>query len=245
MRFELLPLLDLVSDLYERPRSIARFNKYLELLQGSTKGDLHLPISGFNPMAKDHILQKVAELKALNAEYIVQEVLAQLNSRIRNQINNATYKVGLNLADDFLGGWTNRYTTDYDSKFRISAFVKRCFCVVYFWTSETFTHDVIETRTLEYVYRTIYRQTNPPPKTLEEHVAQERYVAKQIFSKRDLGGLDDLDFLKTFYKEHKDTESYHLIFNFFYGDEASKSLAFPLYGIFEKMAGYKYAKCIN
>ena len=69
MQFELLPVIDIMLDLYEKPRTAERFQEYLEVLQGGTKGDLVIPIGNFNPMAKEQALQKLIELKTLHAEY--------------------------------------------------------------------------------------------------------------------------------------------------------------------------------
>lgn len=52
MKFQLRPILSEMKDFYSQPISEARFKAYLAKLQGDTKGDMTLPISGFNPMQK-------------------------------------------------------------------------------------------------------------------------------------------------------------------------------------------------
>jgi len=94
-----------------------------------------LPISGFNPMAKDHILEKITQLQNLGAEKLILSVINKYNSTLKSPQNN-TIKIVLNLADDLKGSWTNSYSTDYESKFKLNGFIKRNFCVPYFWTSE-------------------------------------------------------------------------------------------------------------
>ncbi len=84
MNFELLPILNLMLNFYEKPRDFDRFQTYLALLQGDTKGDLVLPISGFNPMAKAHVLDKLREFKALDAEKIMSETLANAFPKQKN-----------------------------------------------------------------------------------------------------------------------------------------------------------------
>ncbi len=239
MKFELLPTIDIMLELYKMPLSKERFEAYLKMLRGDTKDDMVLPIGGFNPMAKEHAIQKLAELKILNAEEIIQITLSELNNRLSKEINPAVFKVALNLSDDLKGGWTNRYTHDYDSKFKINALVTRNFCVPVFWTSEKFSPAIIRVRTAQYVYRTVYWLTNPKPKTLKEHIEQEKFVAENVGKKNS----DEIDAaaLNAFYKKHLNTEDYHIIFNFLYGDAASRSLEFPSYGIKEDMAGFKYA----
>src|ERR1700752_1285975 len=114
MTFELLPILDKMCELYEKPANIDRFNQYLQLLIGDTDNDLATPIGAYNPMAKEHVLHRLNELRELKAEVLVQDTLAKLNKEIGDIKNTDTFKVALCLSDDLKGGWTNRYTSDYD-----------------------------------------------------------------------------------------------------------------------------------
>jgi hypothetical protein len=236
MKFELLPTIDLMIGLYEKPRTTERFQEYLKILQGNTNGDMEMPVSGFNPMAKEHILVRLNELKNLKAEEIMKETIARINQQLTID-NNETFKVALNLPDDLKGGWTNRYTSDYDSKFRINGLVTRKFCTPVLWTSEQYSRELIETRTQEYIYRTIFWLTKPKPLTLKEHVLQEHFVATNTGKKENGSNFTALE---QFYKNHQDTDNYHIIFNFFYGDNASKLLSFPTFGINETHTGFEY-----
>lgn len=240
MTFELLPTIDIMIDLYEQPRTFERFQEYLNILQGDTKGDLAIPISGFNPMAKEHLLDKLKELKYLGAEEVIKEALKDLNDQWISKNPKRNFKVALNLSDDLKGGWTNRFTSDYDSKFGFNGLINRDFCTPIFWTSEDFTKDEIRKRTLEYTFRTIYWLTNPKPKTLKEHLEQEIFVATEIKRKDKFQETDFKD-LDKFYKDHQNSDNYHIIFNFFYGDNASKSLEFPTYRMVEDITGFDYA----
>jgi hypothetical protein len=230
IQFELLPTLDIMVDLYEKPRDRTRFQAYLKLLQGDTKGDLAMPISGFNPMAKPHLLEKLTELKAIQAETIIKKTLFDLNRPFKTAKKTPVFKVALNVSDDLAGGWTNRFTSDYDNKFKINALVKRQFCTPMFWASEPYSETLVQQRTLESAFRTIYWLNHSKPCTLKEHVEQEKWVAHQsrlpfyrkwepIFAKPDL------------FTKYCESDSYHIIFNFLYGDKASESLEFPIYTV--------------
>ena len=70
MEFTVFPLVGTMIDLYEKPRTVERFQEYIKMLQGETKGDLAFPISGFNPMAKEHVLDQLKELKKIGAEHL-------------------------------------------------------------------------------------------------------------------------------------------------------------------------------
>lgn len=244
MTFELVRILDVMIELYEKPRTFERFQEYLQILLGTTKDELVTPIVSFNPMAKEHILEKLQELKKLNAEQIIEEAFNESNFRDFATTSEKNFKVAINLSDDLKGGWTNRFTSDYDSKFRFNGIFTRGFCVPIFWSSESFTKDMIRQRTLEYVYRTIYWISKPEPVTLKEHLAQEAFVASQVRSVAEIPESNFQDLIQ-FYEDHQNSDNYHIIFNFFYGDQASKSLGFPCYGISEKITGFSYPKKIS
>ena len=229
-----------MMDLYERPRNFERFQEYLKILQGNKKGDIEIPIGGFNPMAKEHLLDKLRELARLGAENVIKETLDSLNTKHISVKSGLNFKVALNLSDDLKGGWTNRFTSDYDSKFKINGVFSRNFCIPIFWSSESFTKELIRKRTLEYVFRTVYWQTNPKPKTLKEHLEQEIFVARETKHENVLSQRDFQE-LEVFYNNNENTDNYHLIFNFLYGDIASSSLGFPTFGIVESVTGFDYS----
>jgi len=241
MQFQLLPTLDIMLELYQKPRDFDRFKNYLRLLQGDTQHDVELPITGFNPMAKEHLIPKLRELKTLKAEELAQNLLLELNKKLQNVENELVFKVSLNLSDDVKGGWTNRFTSDFDNKFKLNAWIKRAFCTPIFWTSEEFTEKMVQERILSYCYRTLYRILNPhyKPITLAEHLAQEIFVCENV--KINAKPLLNLAEMERFYKKYQKSEDFHLIFNFFYGDAASEQLGFKTFGISEPFAGFYFA----
>ncbi|MEZ0539944.1 hypothetical protein [Fibrella arboris] len=240
MVFELLPTLDVMLDLYEKPRTIERFQAYLALLQGDTRGNLALPISGFNPMAKEPVRQKLIDLNKVGAEDVIRHTLHQLNTTLSVYPGNHVIRLALNLADDIAGGWTNRFTTDYDSKFNLNALVSRSFCTPLFWASDVYTPSMIAERTIEYAYRTIYWLTHPKPITLADHVEQEKFVARHTARSVEKPDRAVSEAVDTFYRIHQQSDDYALIFNFFYGDLASESLGLPAHGM-QPLTGYDYA----
>ena len=248
MTFQILPIIDIMLEIYQKPRGMDRFQDYIKTLQGDSKGDLSLPISGFNPMAKDHIIPKLLELKDLEAEILIKKVLEKLNDQFKNEKKDIHFKVALNLSDDLKGGWTNRFTTDFDSKFKINALVNRGFCTPIFWTSENFDAEIIQKRTLEYALRSYYWLNYPKPNTLQQHIQQELFVAQNtLLIKHNPSPLESLWTVHwqkwdNFYQKNKETDNFHVIFNFFYGDAVCESLGFPTHGIEEEMAGFEYCQ---
>jgi len=240
MEFKIRPILSEMKALYQMPISEKRFQAYINKLKGQTKADLVLPIGGYNPMAKIHVLEKIIELENLGTEDIIEKSIQEINAKIQN-IEGGTFMVVLNLADDLKGAWTDRYTTDYESKFKINPLVNRNFCTPYFWTSEEFNEEIIVERTSNYLYRTIYWIENPKPITLEDHFLLESFLAKHSNLESSQVGTEDIRYLNEFYNTHKLNDDYSLIFNFFYGDKASESLGYPSYGIGE-LNGFDLAR---
>lgn len=239
MKFILIPILSTIEELYQQPISRERFKTYLQKLQGDTKADMQLPIAGFNPMAKEHVLDKLKTLQSLNAEQIMQQALEEINDNF-TEAAVTEIKVLLNLADDLKGAWTNFYTTDFDNKFKMNGLVRRGFCTPYFWSSESYSEALIRSRTLSAAYRTIYWLQNGKPETLEDHVNQEVFVCRNMGEDAEYPAIKE-EALTLFYQEHHQSEEYNLIFNFFYGDAAAISLTYPTYGI-EKSNGFEYAR---
>ncbi len=235
--FSLLPTIDLMLDLYSRPRNLDRFQEYLQILQGNTKGDLKVPIGNFNPMAKEHASECLEELKNLRAESIIAEVAKEL-SLIHPSVG-IDFKIALNLADDLQGGWTNRFTTDYDSRFRIGPLVDRRFCTPLFWTSEKFSEELIYRRVRAACVRSLYWVEKPKPVSLLDHILQEAAVARDLKLVPIPSGESNA--LIDYFQLHKHSGDYSCIFNFLYGSKASESLGFPVYGILSENAGLNFA----
>ena len=227
MIFQAVPILDKMLELYKMPLSRERFNNYISMLQGNSKGDLELPISGYNPMAKEHINQKIVELQELNAEEIVKNTLDDINQS-KPSNTGKIIKVVINIADDLKGGWTNHYTTDFDSKFKLNALVERNFCTPYFWSSENYSEELIIARTKEYAFRTVYWKNNPKLETLKDYVNQERFVQSNV-NQRIENSSDDFLVLKMYFDEYQNSDDYNRIFNFFYGDAICEKLNYVLY----------------
>jgi hypothetical protein len=177
------------------------------------------------------------------------ETLADLFPK---QENAPVFKVSLTLSDDFQGGWTNRFTADFDSKFKLNPLIKRQFCTPVFWTSEDYSKDIIRERTMEYAFRTQYWfDKKTKPETLKDHFEQEQFVAKKGTPEEKSGQAPqyrsskmpcDTIFLQNFHRNYADSDDYAVIFNFFYGDAASESLGFKTFGTKDAMAGFKFAR---
>jgi len=229
MQFECVPVLDKMIKLYQIQDQQERFKKYLAMLQDQSTSELILPIDVYNPMAKEQLLNVLHKLKELDAEHLVKEVLVSIvNANEKPELN---FEVVLNVADTKGGAWTNRFTTEHNIKFKDQAKRKRGFITPVIWVDEVISEQLIIERTKASVYRTIHQVKHSDPVTLEEHVAQETFVYTS--GKVSIKNLVPKSFklLDEFYRKHRSTDNYNIIFNFFFGDEASELMGFKKYGI--------------
>lgn len=238
MQCTVVPILEKMASLYRQPRNAERFQLYLSMLQGQTKGDLVLPIGGYNPMGKEHVLEKIQHLMELKAESLAEEALSKMHKEL-DHIQYPDIELVINVADDLGGAWTNHFTTDFSSKFDINALIKRNFCTPYFWTSESYSESLIVQRTIAYVYRTLFWIQHGQPTTLADHFNQEVYVQSKVNASQSSSN-NAFDHIHHFYETHQHTEDYTVIFNFFYGDEASNILQYQPYGM-KKNEGFAFA----
>ncbi|MFK7923803.1 MAG: hypothetical protein AB8H47_17720 [Bacteroidia bacterium] len=240
MQFKLVPILDKMEALYNLPRNRERFDAYLSMLQDPRNSEMILPIAGYNPMGAELVSSKVRELQSLQAEALIAKELQRINNHISSNAKRVI-EVVINLADDIGGAWSNFYTTDYSSKFDIGAIIKRDFCTPYFWTSESYSEELIVQRTREAAYRTLFWLEHAKPQSLQDFLEQEVYVLLNSSEQQRDWVEDEFFELEQYYLKNAASEDYNLIFNFFYGDEASQSLQYTAYGLTE-MAGFNYAK---
>jgi hypothetical protein len=126
-------------DLYNMPRGMERFQEYLRTMTDENSGDLKFPLSSLNPMGKDHVPQFLDRLLELDADGLGRDTTAVAHQRLASQ--SGAYRVCLVVSDDLLGGWTNRYTSEFDYRFRQNVYYKRGWIPALLWTTETYRQN--------------------------------------------------------------------------------------------------------
>lgn len=180
-------------------------------------------------MANEVAFSKLKELIDLRAEDLATQAIIAINKDVE-EIPGEELRVVLNMVDDLGGAWSHRSVVDYNSRFKISGIARRNFATPTFWTSEKYDHNLVELRTYESIYRTLYWREHGSPLRLLECVEQERFVYRQIPAQYQNGSRCPKEVL-AYFQEHQNSESYNVIFNFFYGDHESEQLGYPAYGI--------------
>jgi hypothetical protein len=140
MIFKYVPILEKMTKLYQKPLGFeTRFVPYLNLIQTPDKKDMAMPLAFFNPMAKEYILDKLVQLKAMDFEGLLNEYCTAFST------SGKQIDLYFNLADDIGGGWTTREST-HDLSLKISPYLQRNCGVVVFYASEDITPDLIKER---------------------------------------------------------------------------------------------------
>jgi hypothetical protein len=240
MELELLALLHVQRELYAMPRNMDRFNAYLKRMTGNSEDDIDLPpLVMMNPMGKEHCLVAVDHLIAIGAEDAAAQALEEVRVRLADVAG--AFKVSLVLADDRMGGWTNRAFAGFTARFPThEALHKRPFIPVPCWTSETWTADDVRRQTLAQVRRVAFVMQHGTPITLRERMAQEG--AALLFAGLTALTLpnDELAYSREVIAPHLDATDQPTVFACLFGDEAASEAGYPQLGL-PKNAGIEVA----
>ncbi len=238
MKLEFVPILEIAKVFYQVPIGTERFDAYIKAMGAYNDNIALVPMVGMNPMAKQHVNEKVDELIALELEEKIRDELPNLERHFTDV--SGRFKVGICVSDDVKGGWTNRYLNDYKSRFfEVSAIQKRPWITVILWVSEMYTLGKLRALLQAQVFRTVYRLKTGEAKTLLEHMTQEGQVLAFAENTVTLE-FDDLEYSREVIKPHFESTHFSTIFACLYGDEAAKSVGYPALGL-SRNAGFELA----
>jgi hypothetical protein len=233
MHLELFPLLHVQRDLYSMPRDMNRFHTYLKTMIGASEDDIELaPLVLMNPMGKEHCLAAVEHLIAIGAEDAAAQALAEAEPKLKDA--PGAFKVSLVLADDRMGGWTNRTFSGFTMRFpKKDALEKRPFITVPCWTSETetWTADDLRRATLAQVYRVAHVMQHGWPKTLRQMMAQEGAALMFAGETKITLPDDELAYSREVIAPHLEATDQPTIFACLFGDEAASEAGYPQLGL--------------
>jgi hypothetical protein len=177
-------------DIQALPRNYARFRQYLRTMLSPDGVELP-PLGIMNPMGKDHVTALLDALLALNADEIATSAAAQTAAALPDVAGE--FKVALVVADDLMGGWTNRYDYEFTLRFgswrphfesdpgsptgfRLPRWLKHFWLTGVLWSSEPASARAVREAILLPVYRWAYVQRHGPARTLRDLLAQEGQV---------------------------------------------------------------------
>ena len=239
MQFEYVPLLQVQRDLCDLPRGTDRFDQYIATLRGNTTDDMELPLSAFNPMGKDHVPTILDEYLSLNADHIARQSVVDAAAWCDGE--EQQFRVTLVLADDAMGGWTNRYATEFDHRFGGRANHRRGWVTGLLWTSETPAVQLVQDAVSQAVARAAYVTRHGYAATLRQMLLQLRVT----FANSQLRySLDNEELEYTYTAEvissELDSEVKGVQIACMFGDEAAKELGHQPFGLSPR-AGFALA----
>jgi hypothetical protein len=233
MHLEVVPILQIERDLYRIPRGWDRFNAYLRTMVNADSSDLRLPpLTAMNPMGKDHVLAALDALLTLDADGIAVQAVAEASNQLTEVPGE--FKVGLVVADDTAGGWTNRYTSEFISRFENRHAIKRGWLSVILWTSEAVSIEAVRQEVLMTVYRAAYVEKHGFACTLREMLAQEGYVMAMAGCEHQLLTSDDIAYTREVIAPHLNAQDRPTLIACLFGDTAARALGYSPQGLSER-----------
>jgi hypothetical protein len=240
MNLTYAPLLQIQRELQGLPRNYDRFRRYLRTItpDGAT---MELPPLGImNPMGKDHVTALLDALLALDADGVATRALAEASAQVAN--DSGDFKVALVVADDLMGGWTNRYDYEFGIRFGNSPtwaasgssrprWLKEHWLTCVLWSSEPATERAVREAVLTTVYRLGYVQRNGYARTLRARLTQEGQVMKAAGCTGPVLDEEDIAYTREVLIPFLDLEDKRTCMECLFGDAAGRTLGFTPRGL--------------
>lgn len=239
MNLDYVPLLQIARDLHGIPRGMERFRRYLRTI-GSPDGSPFLerpPLLIMNPMGKDHVTALLDSLLAMDADTIAARAVAEVSAQLTNDPGD--FKVALVIADDLMGGWTNRYAAEFTHRFPgdgrsprpMPRWTKHVWVTGVLWSSEPASERAVREAILTAAYRTAYMQRHGPACTLRDRLAQEGHVMARAGCVGPVLDDDDLAYTREVLAPHLDATDMRTAIECLFGDAAGRTLGFTPRGL--------------
>ena len=237
--FTLMPLLRAQRDLFELPPGSERFKRYVADVTGGPD-DAIIPLVALNPMGKAHVAERLDRLIAIDAEAVASAAIDEANRLLGRRVPGE-FRVGLGLADDAAGGWTDRHLFECKFRFENGPEFRRGFCTALFWTGDPEpTPESVRREVLTAARRTVHFAEHGEARTLAERMAQEGECAAFAGCTEPTLDPDDLEYSREVIEPHHNETDFPVVFTCLYGDEAAKSVGYDPMGL-SRRAGYAVA----
>jgi len=237
MNLAYVPLLAVQRELYAVPRGLERFRKYLGTMtnKGGTGLDLP-PLVIMNPMAKDHVTALLDQLLALDADGVAAAAAAEASARLADVPGD--FKATLVVADDRMGGWTNRYACEYNLRVqcspapqRLPRWTKHFWVTGVLWSSEAASAPAAREAILTAVYRLAHVQRHGPARTLRDMLAQEGAILAAAGCTGPVLDEEDIAYTREVLIPHLDADDMRTVIECLFGDAAARTLGFTPRGL--------------
>jgi hypothetical protein len=247
MYLDYVPLLQIMRELHGIPRGqppdfngMRRFRQYLRtIFDYDRKVVKLLPLLYMNPMGKDHITALLDAYLAMDADGIGARVAAEVAALYADV--PAEFKVGLIVADDLMGGGTNRYEYEFIFRFgaghlpsggvKHSRWLKDLWLQGVLWSSESPSERAVREAILTAVHRVAYMHRHGPARTLRQMLAQEGQVLALAGCNGPTLDDEDIAYTREVLVPFLDADDMRTCIECLFGDEAGRTLGFTPRGL--------------
>ena len=229
MQLEFVPLFQIQRDLYRMPRGMERFREYLRTMVDTDTGDLSLPLVAMNPMAKNHVPALLDTLLGFEADALAAATLESMGVQLRKEPGQ--FRVGLVVADDAGGGWTNRYCSEFTHRFEEMPLYKRGWITGIIWTSEQPNETAVREEVLSAVHRAAYVLQRGVATTLGGMLDQEGVAMVLAGCAEPVLGEDDLAYTREVIRPLLAATDHATVMACLFGDEAATALGYQPQGL--------------
>jgi hypothetical protein len=242
MNLEYVPLIPVMRELHGLPRGRERFRQYLRtIFPLDDSADQLLPLLAMNPMGKDHVTALLDTLLAMDADGIGARATAEASAQLTDL--SADFKVGVVIADDLLGGWTNRYADEFTYRFgpdhirsrtgppKRPRWLKDFWIMGVLWSSEAATEQAVRQAVLTAVYRVAYAHQHGAARTLRDMLAQEGHVMARAGCAEPVLEAEDIAYTRAVLAAYLDAEDMRTCIECLFGDAAGRTLGFTPRGL--------------
>ena len=238
MELEFVSLLGIQRELYRLPRGRERFEAYLRAMVDPRTGDLDLPLVDMNPMGKEHLPRLLDRLLELDAEAVGADAAASTQSATADV--PGAFRVGLVVADDARGGWTDRCCTELGHRFEGGALYKRGWIVGLLWTSEAPSETAVRHEVSTCIHRLAHIRRRGPATTIAAMLEQEGEAMAAAGCDEPGLDADDLAYTRQVIGPYLAASDRATVVACLYGDEAARKLGYRPLG-FSPRAGLALA----
>jgi hypothetical protein len=238
MHLDYIPLLSIQRDLQAMPRNNDRFRKYLRLMKNEY-GELGMrtPLVYANPMAKEHVTALLDSLLQIDADGIAARTVAEAAAELADIPGEA--KVTLVVADDLMGGGTNRYDYEFQIRFQycggvpqsLPTWLKHFWISGLLWSSEPASERAVREAMLTVIYRTAFVHKHGHPGTLGGLIEQEGKVMTMAGCTGPVLDLEDIAYTREVLKPFLGATDMQTIIECMFGDAAGQTLGFTPRGL--------------
>jgi hypothetical protein len=230
--------LQVQRELHGLPRNQERFRQYLDTMQNRYGTDGMLaPLLIVNPMGKDHVAARLDALLALDADTVAARAVAEASARLADVSGH--FKIALVVADDLMGGWTNRYAYEFDLRFRhvgalpkqLPRWLRHFWLTAVLWSSEPAIEQAVRAAILTAVYRAAYVHRHGRARTLRAMLAQEGHVMAAAGCTGPTLDPEDIAYTRTVLIPFLDADDMRTAIECLCGDAAGRTLGFTPRGL--------------